>query len=105
MKTVQRTVTIILCLFPKAKYRTNLSLPPPKRPTWDLIEEVENQVALNFWHSDTDLNAGLEGKDKYERQLIFFLLQLTLAGMEPGTPLSPQATLGPSSSWRVSPLN
>ena len=81
------------------------SLPPPKRATWDLVEEVENQVALNFCHSHTDLDASLEGKDKDERQWVFLLLQLTLAGMEPGTPLSPQATLGPSSSWRVSPLN
>ena len=40
------------------------SLPPPKRATWDLVEEVENQVALNFCHSHTDLDAGLEGKDK-----------------------------------------
>ena len=78
------------------------SLPPPKRATWDLVEEVENQVALNFWHSNTDLDAGLEGQERDER---FLLSQLTLAGMEPGTPLSPQATLGPSSSWRVSPLN
>ena len=45
------------------------SLPPPKRSTWDLVEEVENQVALNFWHSDTDLDAGLEGKDKDETLL------------------------------------
>ena len=96
---------IIWCLFRKAKYRTNHSLPPPKRATWDLVEEVENQVALNFCHSHTDLDASLEGKDKDERQWVFLLLQLTLAGMEPGTPLSPQATLGPSSSWRVSPLN
>ena len=33
----------------------------------------------------------------------FSFEKLTLAGMEPGTPLSPQATLGPRSSCLLSP--